>query len=116
MLTKSKGVLLASALALAAAGGSVAVVRAESAGSVNAASSALPMPVGAPVTATLPANGAGAADGTGSDPAGSAASGPGGTGSGGAGSGGTGSGGTGSGGTRSGGTGSDGGQNGTSVG
>ena len=42
MLTKSKGVLLASALALAAAGGSVAVVRAESAGSVNAASAGAP--------------------------------------------------------------------------
>jgi GH25 family lysozyme M1 (1,4-beta-N-acetylmuramidase) len=101
VLTKSKGVLLASALALAAAGGSVAVVQAESAGSVNAASSALPMPAGAPVTATVPANGAGAADGTGSGPAGSAASGPGGTGSVRAGSGGTGSGGTGSGGTGS---------------
>jgi GH25 family lysozyme M1 (1,4-beta-N-acetylmuramidase) len=95
VLTKSKGVLLASALALAAAGGSVAVVRAESAGSVNAASSALPMPAGAPVTATVPAHGAGAADGTGSGSAGSAASGPGGTGSVRTGSGGTGSGGTG---------------------
>jgi GH25 family lysozyme M1 (1,4-beta-N-acetylmuramidase) len=81
VLTKSKGVLLASALALAAAGGSVAAIRAESAGSVNAASSALPMPAGSPVTATVPANGAGAADGTGSGSAGSAASGSGGTGS-----------------------------------
>jgi GH25 family lysozyme M1 (1,4-beta-N-acetylmuramidase) len=81
VLTKSKGVLLASALALAAAGGSVAVIQAESAGSVKAASSALPMPAGSPVTATVPANGAGAAEGTGSGSAGSAASGSGGAGS-----------------------------------
>jgi GH25 family lysozyme M1 (1,4-beta-N-acetylmuramidase) len=65
VLTKSKGVLLASALALAAAGGSVALVRAGSAGSVNAAPSGLPMPAGSPVTATGPASGAGTADGTG---------------------------------------------------
>jgi GH25 family lysozyme M1 (1,4-beta-N-acetylmuramidase) len=95
VLTKSKGVLLASALALAAAGGSVAVIRAESAGSVNAASSALPMPAGSPVTATVPSNGAGSADGTGSGAGGSAASGSGGTGSVGTGSVGTGSAGTG---------------------
>jgi GH25 family lysozyme M1 (1,4-beta-N-acetylmuramidase) len=92
VLTKSKAVLLASAFALAAAGGSVAVIRAESAGSVNAASAALPMPAGSPVTATVPSNGAGGADGTGSGAAGSAASGSGGTGSVGTGSAGTGSG------------------------
>jgi GH25 family lysozyme M1 (1,4-beta-N-acetylmuramidase) len=74
-------VLLASALALAAAGGSVAIIRAESASSVNAAPAAHPMPAGSPVTAAVPANGAGAADGTGSGSAGSAASGSGGTGS-----------------------------------
>jgi GH25 family lysozyme M1 (1,4-beta-N-acetylmuramidase) len=91
VLTKSKRALLASALALAAAGGSVAVIRAESAGSVNAASTALPMPAGSPVTATVPSNGAGAADGTGSGPAGSAASGSGGSGFAGTGSAGTGS-------------------------
>jgi GH25 family lysozyme M1 (1,4-beta-N-acetylmuramidase) len=101
VLTKSKRVLLASALALAAAGGSVAVIRAESAGSVNAASSALPMPAGSPVTATVPSNRADAADGTGSGPAGTAASGSGGTGSAGTGSAGSGSAGSGSAGTGS---------------
>jgi GH25 family lysozyme M1 (1,4-beta-N-acetylmuramidase) len=101
VLTKSKGVLLASALALAAAGGSVAVIRAESAGSVNAASAALPMPAGSPVTATVPASGAGAADGTGSGSAYSAASGSAGTGSVRTGAAGTGSAGTGSAGARS---------------
>jgi GH25 family lysozyme M1 (1,4-beta-N-acetylmuramidase) len=96
VLTKSKGVLLASALALAAAGGSVAVIQAESAGSVNAASAALPWPAGSPVTATVPATGAGAADGTGSHSGGSHSGGSGSGGSAASGSGGTGSVGTGS--------------------
>ncbi len=62
--------LAASALTLAGAGGSVAILRAQSAGSVNAASAALPVPVGSAVTATTPAAGAGGADGTGSGAAG----------------------------------------------
>jgi len=104
VLTKSKGVLLASALALAAAGGSVAIATAGSAGPVNAASAALPVPVGSPVTATMPGGRAGGADGTGSGSAGNASSG--GTGSGSAGSGSAGSGSSSSGGaTGSGGSG-----------
>ena len=64
MLTKSKGVLIASALALAGAGGSVAVIRAASSGPENVASAALPVPVGSAATARVPA-GPGSADGTG---------------------------------------------------
>jgi GH25 family lysozyme M1 (1,4-beta-N-acetylmuramidase) len=64
VLTKSKGVLIASALALAGAGGSVAVIRAASSGPENVASAALPVPVGSAATARVPA-GPGSADGTG---------------------------------------------------
>jgi GH25 family lysozyme M1 (1,4-beta-N-acetylmuramidase) len=100
VLTKSKGVLVASALALAAAGGSVAFMRAESTGSVNAASAARPMPVGSAVTATVPSRAAVGADGIGSGLAGSP-SGSAGPASGGSRSGGTASSGTASGGAAS---------------
>jgi GH25 family lysozyme M1 (1,4-beta-N-acetylmuramidase) len=68
VLTKSKGVLIASALALAGAGGSVAVVRAVSSGSENVASAARLAPIGPAVTARVPA-GAGSAAGTGTSAA-----------------------------------------------
>jgi GH25 family lysozyme M1 (1,4-beta-N-acetylmuramidase) len=55
VLTRSKGVLVGLALALAAAGGSVAVIRAESAGPVSAAPAAQPGPL---PLGTLPADGA----------------------------------------------------------
>ena len=114
MLTKSKGVLIASALALAAAGGSVAVIRAASSGPENAASAGLPASIGSAVTARVPA-GAGSADGTGSSGAtgtGTAAGGngqadsglTGGTAVGGTAVGGTAAGGTAAGGTAAGGT------------
>jgi GH25 family lysozyme M1 (1,4-beta-N-acetylmuramidase) len=64
VLTKSKGVLVASTLALAAAGGTVAVIRGASSGPENAASAALPVPIGSPATARVP-SGAGSADGQG---------------------------------------------------
>ena len=64
MLTKSKGVLIASALALAGAGGSVAIIRAASSGPENVASAALPVPIGSAATARVP-TGAGSADGAG---------------------------------------------------
>jgi GH25 family lysozyme M1 (1,4-beta-N-acetylmuramidase) len=64
VLTKSKGVLIASALALAGAGGSVAVIRAASAGPESVASAALPAPIGSAVTARVP-TGPGSADGAG---------------------------------------------------
>jgi len=69
VLTKSKGVLIASALALAGAGGSVAVIRAASSGPVNVTSAALPVPIGSAATARVPA-GAGSADGAGTSNAG----------------------------------------------
>ncbi len=66
MLKKSKGILVASVLSLAAAGGSVAVIRAASPGPENAASAALPVPIGSVVTARVPsAAGAGSVDGAG---------------------------------------------------
>jgi GH25 family lysozyme M1 (1,4-beta-N-acetylmuramidase) len=60
VLTKSKGVLVASTLALAAAGGTVAVIRVASAGPENVASAGLPVPIGSAATARVP-SGAGAA-------------------------------------------------------
>ena len=54
MLTKSKGVLVASTLALAAAGGTVAVIRVASAGPENVASAGLPVPIGSVATARVP--------------------------------------------------------------
>jgi GH25 family lysozyme M1 (1,4-beta-N-acetylmuramidase) len=60
VLTKSKGVLVASTLALAAAGGTVAVIRVASAGPENVASAGLPVPIGSVATAPVP-SGAGAA-------------------------------------------------------
>jgi GH25 family lysozyme M1 (1,4-beta-N-acetylmuramidase) len=65
MLTKSKGTIAASALAIAAVGGSVAVIRAVSSESTVVASAALPAPAGPPATATMPGR-AGGVDGTGS--------------------------------------------------
>jgi GH25 family lysozyme M1 (1,4-beta-N-acetylmuramidase) len=73
VLTKSKGVLIASALALAGAGGSVAVIRAASSGPENVASAALPVPIGSAATARVPA-GAGSPDGAGTSGATGAAS------------------------------------------
>jgi GH25 family lysozyme M1 (1,4-beta-N-acetylmuramidase) len=64
VLTKSKGVLIASALALAGAGGSVAVIRAASSGPENVASAALPVPIGSAATARVP-TGPGSVDGRG---------------------------------------------------
>jgi GH25 family lysozyme M1 (1,4-beta-N-acetylmuramidase) len=64
VLTKSKGVLIASALALAGAGGSVAVIRAAASGPENVASAALPVPIGPAATARVP-TGAGSPDGAG---------------------------------------------------
>jgi len=64
VLTKSKGVLIASALALAGAGGSIAVIRAASTGPENVASAALPAPIGSAATARVP-TGPGSADGAG---------------------------------------------------
>ena len=60
MLTKSKGVLVASTLALAAAGGAVAVIRVSSSGPENVASTGLPVSIGSAATARVP-SGAGAA-------------------------------------------------------
>ena len=60
MLTKSKGVLVASTLALATAGGTVAVIRVASAGPENVASTGLPAPIGSAATARVP-SGVGAA-------------------------------------------------------
>jgi GH25 family lysozyme M1 (1,4-beta-N-acetylmuramidase) len=58
--------LVASALSLAAAGGSVVVIRAVSTGPENVAAAALPAPVGSAVTARVPSGaGAGSADGAG---------------------------------------------------
>jgi GH25 family lysozyme M1 (1,4-beta-N-acetylmuramidase) len=62
VLTKSKGLLVASTLALAAAGGTVAVIRVASAGPENVASAGLPVPIGSAATARVP-SGAGAASG-----------------------------------------------------
>ena len=70
MLTKSRGAIAACALAIAAVGGSVAVIRAASPGPTVAASAALPSPVGTATTATVPSstgadsglNGSGSAD------------------------------------------------------
>jgi GH25 family lysozyme M1 (1,4-beta-N-acetylmuramidase) len=64
VLTKSKRVLIASALALAGAGGSIAVIRAASSGPENVASAALPVPIGSAATARVP-TGPGSADGAG---------------------------------------------------
>jgi len=65
VLTKSKSALIASALALAAAGGAVAVIRVASAGSENVASAALPVPIGSAATARVPSTDPGSADGVG---------------------------------------------------
>ena len=62
MLTKSRRVLAASALALAATGGSVAVIRAIAPSGSVVSPSAMPSPAGPAATATVP-RGAGRADG-----------------------------------------------------
>jgi len=82
MLTKSRGAIAACALAIAAVGGSVAVIRAASSGPTVAASAALPSPVGTATTATVPSStGAGSAlNGNGSADGGSSNAGSGGTG------------------------------------
>ena len=71
MLTKSKGVLVASTLALAAAGGTVTVIKVASSGPENATSAALPVPIGSATTARVP-SGAGAASADGAGAAGDA--------------------------------------------
>jgi GH25 family lysozyme M1 (1,4-beta-N-acetylmuramidase) len=74
MLTKSKGTIVASALAIAAVGGSVAVIRAVSSESTVVTSTALPAPAGSPTTATMPGragpDGTGSGDGDATGPAG----------------------------------------------
>lgn len=63
MLTKSRRALAASALALAAASGSVAVIRAMSPSDSVVSPSAMPLPAGPAATATVP-RGAGSAEGS----------------------------------------------------
>ena len=69
MLTKSKGVLVASTLALATAGGTVAVIRVASAGPENVTSAGMPAPIGSAATARVP-SGVGAASAAGAGAAG----------------------------------------------